>query len=65
MCIRDREETLQPESLEMEDTSIKQVHTADDQNPGLVVGQNTGDIEVREVPDIIDSQIHDDGTNPK
>ena len=41
---------------------MKQVHTADDQNHGPVVGQNTEDIDVREVPDIIDSQIQDDGT---
>ena len=36
-----QEETLQLESLETEDTHVKQVCIADDQNPGPVVGQNT------------------------
>ena len=58
-----QEETLQPESLETEDTGIKKVHTPEDQNTGPTETQNTGDIVERTVQDLIGSQIEDDGTN--
>ena len=58
-------ETLQPESLEKEDTSIKQVYTLGHQNAGPTQAQNTGDIDETTAQDIIGSQIQDDGTNPK
>ena len=51
-----QEEMLQLESLETEDTRVKQIHTAAE-------GQNTGNTDVRDVPDIIKSQIPNDGTN--
>ena len=60
-----QEETLQLESLETEDTSIKQVYMPEDQNTGPTQTQNTGDIDERTVQDIIGSQIQVDGTNPK
>ena len=60
-----QEETLQPESLETEDTSIKQVKTPGWQNAGPTQAQNTGDIDERTAQDIIGSQIQDDGKNPK
>ena len=60
-----QEETLQLESLETEDTGIKKVHTPEDQNTGPTEAQNTGDIDERTVPDLIGSQIEDDGTNPE
>ena len=60
-----QEETLQLESLETEDTSIKKVHTPEDQNTRPVQAQSTGDIDERTVQDLIGSQIEDDGTNPE
>ena len=60
-----QEETLQLESLETEDTSIKQVYTPGHQNAGPTQAQNTGDIDERTAQDIIHNQIQDDGTNPK
>ena len=56
---------MQLESLETEDTSIKKVHTPEDQNTGLIQAQNTGDIDERTVQDLIGSQIEDHGTNPE
>ena len=36
-----QEETLQPESSKIEDTSTKQVYMSEDQNVGLTEAQNT------------------------
>ena len=52
-----QEETLQLESLQTEDTSIKKVHTPEDQNTGPIQAQNTGDTGERTVQDLIGSQI--------
>ena len=60
-----KEETLQLESLETEDTGIKQVYTPEDQNTGPTQAQNTGNIYERTAQNIIGSQIQDDGTNPE
>ena len=58
-----QEETLQPESLESEDTSIKQVHTANDQNLELADTPKTGDFDIQGLTDNNDSQAQDDDTN--
>ena len=58
-------ETLQPESSEIEDTSIKKVDTQDDQNTGPTETQNTGDTDDRAVPDSIGRQIEKEGTTPE
>ena len=60
-----QEETLQLESSKIEDTSIKQVHTPEDQNIGLTEAQNTEDTNERAVLDSIDSQIEGDGSTPE
>ena len=60
-----QEETLQPESSEIEDTGIKKVDTQEDQNTGPTEVQNTGDADERAVPDLIGSQIEEDGTTPE
>ena len=57
-----QEETLQPESSEIEDTSIKQVDTQEDQITGPTEVQNTGDTDKRAVPDFIGGQTEEDGT---
>ena len=57
-----QEETLQPESLETQDTGIKQVHTIQDQHSKPLEAQNTGEIKVPEAQDTRDTQIQDDGT---
>ena len=56
---------MQLESLETEDTSIKQVYVPGHQNAGPTQAQNAGDIDERTAQDIISSQIQDDGTNLK
>ena len=43
-----QEETLQLESLEKQDTSIKQVHTIQDQDSESLQAQNIGEIKVPE-----------------
>ena len=58
-----QEETLQPEFLETEDTGIKQVHTANDQDFEPVEAQKIGDIDIGDLSDSNDSQAQDDGTN--
>ena len=58
-----QEETLQPESLETQDTSNKQVHSTQDQGSEHLQAQNIGEIEVPEVQDTIDTQIQDDGAD--
>ena len=60
-----QEETLQLESLETQDTSIKQVHTIQDQNSEPLQAQNIGEIKETEAQDTIDTQIQDDGTDPQ
>ena len=54
-----QEATLQQESLDTEDTSIKQVKTPGQQNAGPTLAQNTGDKDERTTQDIIGSQIQD------
>ena len=58
-----QEETLQPESLETQDTSIKQVHTIQDQDFEPLQAQNIGKIEVPDAQVTSDIQIQDDGTD--
>ena len=52
------QETLQPESLETEDTSIKQVNTIQDQDSEPLQAQTEPDAQ-----DTSDTQIQDDGTD--
>ena len=56
------EEALQLESSEIEDTGVKKVNIQEDQNIGPTEVQNTGDADKRAVPDLIGSQIEEDGT---
>ena len=58
-----QEETLQPESLETQDTSIKQVYTIQDQDSEPLQAQNIGEIKVPEANNITDTQIQDDSTD--
>ena len=51
------------ESLETQDTSIKQVHTIQDQNSKPLQAQNIGEIEVPAAQDTSDTQIQDNGTD--
>ena len=60
-----QEETLQLESSKIEDTSIKQVHTPEDQNIGLNKAQNIEDINERALLDSTDSQMEDDSSTPE
>ena len=59
------EETLQLESSEIEDTSIKKVDTQEDQITGPTAVQNTGDADERAVPDLIECQTEENGTIPE
>ena len=59
-----QEETLQPESSEIEDTNIKKVNTQEDQNTGPAEVQNTVEADKRAVPDLNGSQIEENGTTP-
>ena len=58
-----QEETLQAESLETQDTGVKQIHTIEDQDSKSLQAQNIGEIKVPEAQDTIDTQIQDDGTD--
>ena len=58
-----QEETLQLESLETQDTSVKQVHTIQDQDSKPLQAQNIGEIKVPEAQDTTDTQIQDDSTD--
>ena len=58
-----QEETLQPESLETQDTGVKQVHTIQDQDSKPLQAQNIGEIEIPDAQDTSDIQIQDDGTD--
>ena len=60
-----QEETLQLESLETKDTSVKKVNTQEHQITGPIEVQNAEDIDKRTVLDFIGSQIEDGGTNPE
>ena len=60
-----QEESLQPKSSKIEDTSTKQVYTSEDQNVGLTEAQNTEDTNEQAVLDSIESQIEDDGSTPE
>ena len=57
-----QEETLQMKSSDIEDTSLKQVDTPEDQITGPTEVQNTGDIDERPVLELIGSQTEEDGT---
>ena len=57
------EETLQPESLETQDTGIKQVTTIKDKDSKPLQAQNIGETEVPDAQDTSDTQIQDDGTD--
>ena len=58
-----QEETLQLESLELEDTGIKQAHIANDKNLELAETLKTGDIDIQALTDNNDSQAQDDDAN--
>ena len=58
-----QKETLQPESLEIKDTSIKQVSPMQDHNFKSLQAQNIGETEVPNAQDTSDTQIPDDGTD--
>ena len=58
-----QEKTLQPESLEIQDTSIKQVHIIQDQDSKPLQAQNIREIEVPDTGDTSDTQIQDDATD--
>ena len=58
-----QEETLQTESLEMEDTSIKQVNPMPGQDSGSLQAQNIKENEVPDAQDTTDMQVQDDGTD--
>ena len=58
-----QEETLQLESLEIEDTSIKQVSPMQNQDSKFFQAQNIGETEVPDSQDTSDTQIPDDGTD--
>ena len=60
-----QEETLQPESSQIEDTSTKQVYTSEDQNVQLTEAQNIENTNERAVLDSIDGQIEDNGSIPE
>ena len=60
-----QEETLQLESSEIEDTSLKQVDTPEDQITGPTEVQNTGDIDERPVLKLIGSQTEENDTTPE
>ena len=58
-----QEETLQLESLEIQDTSLKQVTAMPDQDSKFLQAQNIGETEVPDAQDTSDTQIQDDGTD--
>ena len=59
-----QEETLQLESLEKEDTSIKKVDIQRDQDTGPTEVQNTSDTDEKVVPDLNGGQTEDISTTP-
>ena len=58
-----QEETLQLESLEIEDTSIKQANPTPGQDSEFVQAQNIEENEVPDTQDTSDTQVQDDGTD--
>ena len=60
-----QEETLQLESSEIEETSVKKVNTQEDQNTSTTEVQNTGNADETVVPDLIENQIEEDGITPE
>ena len=60
-----QEETLQPESSKIEDTSTKQVYALEDQNVGPTEAQNKEHTNERAVLNSIDGQIEDNGSTPE
>ena len=58
-----QEETLHLESLETQDTGIKQVHTIQDPDSEPLQAQNIGETEVPDAQDTTDIQIQDNGTD--
>ena len=60
-----QEETLQPESSEIEDTSVKKANTQEDQNTVPIEAQNIGDADERAVPDSIGNKIEEGCTTPE
>ena len=58
-----QEETLQPESLETEDTGMKQVNPMQDQDSESLQAQNIGETKVPHAQDTSDTQIQEDGTD--
>ena len=60
-----KEETLQPESSKIEDTSSKQVYTSEDQSIGPTEAKNIEHTNERPVLDSIDGQIEDNGSTPE
>ena len=57
------EETLQPQSLETEDTSVKQADTTQDQDPASVQAQNMEENEVPDADDASNMQVKDGNTD--
>ena len=58
-----QEETLQLESLEIEDTGVKQVSSMQNRDLKSLQAQNIGETEVPGAQDTSDTQIPDDGTD--
>ena len=58
-----QEETLQLESLETEDTGMKQVDPTPDQNSESLQAQNMEENEVPDAEDTSDMQVQDDDTD--
>ena len=58
-----QEETLLLESLETEDTSVKQVNTIQDQDSEPLQAQNIGETGVPGIQDTSDTPIQDDGAD--
>ena len=58
-----QEETLQLESLEIQDTSIEQVNPMQNQDSKSLQAQNIGETEEPDAQDTSDTQIQDDGTD--
>ena len=58
-----QKETLQLESLETQDTGVKQVNLMQNQDSESLQAQNIGEIEVPDAQDTSDTQIPDDGTD--
>ena len=60
-----QEETLQPESLDTEDTGIKQINPMPGQDSESLQVQNIEENEVPDAQDTTDMQVQDDCTDSK